>query len=152
MNKNMEDIFSLLGAVRGCEDDLVGHVKQTSFKCGFFIEDIDFRFRHSSVRRHFTPAKFVEILCLDSIGAIYREYEGIEIPIETGVGVNRGEDASGELVFLTDIGYKHPGHFAAIFRNTYGVTPSEYVKLKKRKYTPMRGRYDNVAQCQENSL
>jgi AraC-like DNA-binding protein len=28
------------------------------------------------------------------------------------------------------IGYKHPGHFAAIFRNTYGITPSEYVKLK----------------------
>jgi AraC-like DNA-binding protein len=27
-------------------------------------------------------------------------------------------------------GYKHPGHFAAIFRNTYGVTPSEYVKIK----------------------
>jgi AraC-like DNA-binding protein len=29
-----------------------------------------------------------------------------------------------------DVGYKHPGHFAAIFKNIYGVTPSEYVKLK----------------------
>jgi AraC-like DNA-binding protein len=327
MNDNMEDIFSLLGAVRGCEDDFVGHLKQTAFDGGFFIEDMDFRFRHSSVRSHFTPAKFVEILCLDSIGAVYREYGRAEVTIETGVTVNKGQDVDGELVFLPDIpvqgiriiigedfyrslqpdifsrifsdpedsditlgttshdpelrlvfgqikralerdfrhepyyknkiteiiyllthpesaknerkenlkrfssadiialnsikdiietqisdpptmaelaklanasetklhidfktfygctihdysqrirmtealrkmensdepiysiargvGYNHPGHFTAIFRNTYGVTPSEYVKLKERKHTPMRGRRSNVAQRQENSL
>jgi AraC-like DNA-binding protein len=99
----MEDSLSLLGAVCDHEDDLVGYIKQTSFRSGFFIEDMDFRFRHSSVRRHFTPAKFVEILCLDSIGAVYREYDRAETPIETGVSVNRGEDANGELVFLPNI-------------------------------------------------
>ncbi|MDR1509665.1 MAG: helix-turn-helix transcriptional regulator, partial [Synergistaceae bacterium] len=40
------------------------------------------------------------------------------------------------------VGYKHPGHFAAVFRNIYGVTPSEYVKLKiprfRREILPRR--------------
>jgi hypothetical protein len=99
----MEDIFSLLGAVRDHEDNFVGYIKQTSFKSSFFIEDLDFRFRCSSVKRHFTPGKFVEIICLDSIGAVYKEYGGAEISVETGVSVNRGGEADGELVFLPNI-------------------------------------------------
>jgi AraC-like DNA-binding protein len=98
-----ENILSLLSAVRYSDDDFVGHVKQTSFEGSFFIEDMDFRFRRSSVRRHFTPAKFVEILCLDSISAVYREYGRFEVSIETGVSVNRGQDVDGELVFLPNI-------------------------------------------------
>jgi AraC-like DNA-binding protein len=102
----MEDIFSLLGAFRDHEDDLVGYIKQISFKGSFFIEDIDFRFRCSSVKRHFTPGKFVEIMCLDSIGAVYKEYGGAEILIETGVSVNRGDEANGELVFPPNIPFQ----------------------------------------------
>jgi AraC-like DNA-binding protein len=98
-----EGIFSLLGAVRYCDDDFVGHLKQTLFEGRFFIEDMDFRFRSSFVRRHFTPAKFVEILCLDSIGAVYREHGRTEVNIETGVSVHKGQDVDGELVFLPDI-------------------------------------------------
>jgi AraC-like DNA-binding protein len=99
----MGDILSLLGGLRDYEDDLVGYVKQTAFEGRFFIEDMNFRLRRSSARRHFTPAKFVEILCLDSIGAVYREYGHTETPIETGVSVNRGGEADGELVFLPNI-------------------------------------------------
>jgi AraC-like DNA-binding protein len=102
VNSDRENILSLLGAARDCEDDMVGYIKQTFFKSGFFIENMDFRFRRSS-RRHFTPAKFVEILCLDSIGAVYREYGRAETPAETGVRVYKGENAGGELVFLPDI-------------------------------------------------
>jgi AraC-like DNA-binding protein len=98
----MGGTLSLLNALRDYEDDLVGCVKQTAFEDRFFIEDMDFRFRHFSARRHFTPAKFVEILCLDSIGAVYREYGGSEVPVEIGVSVNSGRDAQGELVFLPD--------------------------------------------------
>jgi AraC-like DNA-binding protein len=97
-----EGIFSLLGSVSYCDDGFVGRVKQTSFEDRFFIEDMDFRFRHSFVRRHFTPAKFVEILCLDSIGAVYREYGRTEVKIETGVSVHKGQDVDAELVFLPD--------------------------------------------------
>jgi hypothetical protein len=99
----MGDTLSLLGALRDYEDDLVGYIKQTAFEGRFFIEDMDFRLKHSSARRHFTPAKFVEILCLDSIGAVYREYGHTETPIEAGVSVNRGDEANGELVFLPNI-------------------------------------------------
>jgi AraC-like DNA-binding protein len=102
VNDDLEDSLSLLGAARNCEDNVVGYIKQTSFKSGFFIENMDFRFRRSS-RRHFTPAKFVEILCLDSIGAVYREYGRAETPVETGVRVYKGEGAGGELIFLPDI-------------------------------------------------
>jgi AraC-like DNA-binding protein len=45
----------------------------------------------------------VEILCLDSVGATYREYGGAEIQIGIGVSVNRGQDVEGELIFLPDI-------------------------------------------------
>jgi AraC-like DNA-binding protein len=103
MNDDMEDIFSRLGAAHGCEDDLVGKVKQISFDNRFFIEDMDFRFRRTSASHHFTRAKFVEILCLDSISATYREYGGAEVPVGTGVSVNRGQGIDGELVFLPDI-------------------------------------------------
>ena len=103
MNGDREDIFSRLGSVRGRSDDLVGQIKQISFDGRLFIEDMDFRFRHPWISHHFTPAKFVEILCLDSIGATYREYGGAEIQIGIGISVNRGQDIDGELIFLPDI-------------------------------------------------
>jgi AraC-like DNA-binding protein len=98
-----EDILSLWGALRDYEDDLVGNIKQTLFGGSFFIEDMDFQFRRSPVTRHFTPARFVELLCLDSIGAIYREHDGAEIAVGTGVSVNIGKEAGGELVFLPNV-------------------------------------------------
>jgi AraC-like DNA-binding protein len=67
---------------------------------------MDFWFRHSSVRRHFTPLKFVEILCLDSIGAVYKEYGHAETPAQTGVSVYKGEDSDGELIFLPNIPFQ----------------------------------------------
>jgi AraC-like DNA-binding protein len=102
MNGDMKDIFSHLGTVDRA-DDLVGSIKQISFDNRFFIEDMDFRCRRLSVRRHFTPAKFVEILCLDSVGAVYREYGGAVVSVGTGVSINRVLDINGELVFLPDI-------------------------------------------------
>jgi AraC-like DNA-binding protein len=103
VSDNRENVLSFFDAVRDCEDDLVGYLKQTAFEGRFFIEDMDFRFRRSSIRCHFTPAKFVEILCLDSIGAVYKERGDAEVSVETGVSVNRGRDICGELVFLPDI-------------------------------------------------
>ena len=103
MHDHMEDIFSRLSAAHDCKEDLDGYVKQISFDDRFFIEDMDFRFRHSSARRHFRRGKFVEILCLDSIGATYREYGGTEVPVGIGVSVYRGEDVDVELIFLPDI-------------------------------------------------
>jgi AraC-like DNA-binding protein len=103
VNDDRENILSLLTAVSDCDGDFAGHLKQSAFENRFFIEDMDFRFRRSWVRRHFTPLKFVEILCLDSIAAVYKEYGGVETPAETGVSVYRGQDVGGELVFLPDI-------------------------------------------------
>jgi AraC-like DNA-binding protein len=103
VNGDMEDIFSSLGVTCDNRDDLVGFIKQISFDNRFFIGYMDFRFKRPSVMRHFTRAKFVEILCLDSISATYRQYGGAEIPVETGVSINRGLGVDGGLVFLPDI-------------------------------------------------
>ncbi|MDR1907667.1 MAG: AraC family transcriptional regulator [Holosporales bacterium] len=99
----MEDISYKLGAVQVYDNDLVGYIRQIPFEGKFLIEDMDFRFRCPSVRQHFTPAKFVEILCLDSIGALHRGYERAETQVGTGVKVNKGQGGDGELVFLPHI-------------------------------------------------
>jgi AraC-like DNA-binding protein len=103
MDGSMENFFHRLGIVQGCDGDLVGYIRQIPSEGKFLIEDMNFRFRHPSVSRHTAPSKFVEILCLDSIGALYRGYERAETPVKTGVQVYDSLGTEGELVFLPDI-------------------------------------------------
>jgi AraC-like DNA-binding protein len=77
-----------------------GYAKQLSFEDKFLIEDMNYSFLdHAQVKYH-TPELFLELLCLDSINAINREYENGDSPIISGIYANLNQGKAGELCFL----------------------------------------------------
>jgi AraC-like DNA-binding protein len=96
-----ERVETMEGACLENTDDLVeGYVRELTLGDKFSIEDMDYSFRgHACVKYH-TQEPFLELLGLDAIEAVNREYENGDFPILSGIYVNLNQGKAGELRFL----------------------------------------------------
>jgi AraC-like DNA-binding protein len=88
-----------LGVFEGCNETAVGFVRRIPFD-NFSIENMDFRFRLPASKRYSNKSKFIEMLCVDSIDAVSKEYRVGEFPVSAGIYVHRTHGRDGELLFL----------------------------------------------------
>jgi AraC-like DNA-binding protein len=88
-----------LGAMDGCEGSPDGSIWEICFAGGFFIESMDYRFKHPTFKRYHNQKRFMEILCFDSIEAVHRDCETGESAVKAGFSVNLNQGRAGEIRF-----------------------------------------------------
>jgi AraC-like DNA-binding protein len=96
------DILAL-GALEGCDAEAVGGIRRFFRPQKFLIESMNYHFRRPALKRYCTQDRFVEMLDLESVKAVNREYGGGESPVEGGINVNYNRGKAGELLFYPGV-------------------------------------------------